>query len=858
MLFTKQKNMKSTAFIMGVVSILCMVILFAGIYIEFGKNIFLQKEKEHQRLIQNMVAVIDDFIIRGIRQVKVAIPFWDDLSIASGKKDALWTDMKFLQSFFKVNNQMVVTGPIFSANNKSVGQIDISTSKIASCIAKAQESQIDIITPIHTSLITGKDCIGFMIPYKSGVFIAELDTNGIFDMIDKARLFDLYRDAIILLLKPDSDQIIYRSSGDKYPYWKFSPTDQKIRIGDEDYYYARRVLADLNIQLVVLTPKRYYLEFFDRIKKYFISLIMVVPAFYIFMGVWINRAFYMPLSKFLEFIKKDAMSQVTLGSDYKEWTVFEKTYNNALEKIKKYSDKLRQSEKKYRDLFDLAPDGMSITSFEGEIIYFNKNFQNMFKFSNSDLKKKSIQELYLNHEADRPVLLYRLTESKALKKYELIFVDALGNKVHTSCSLVIINYEGRDCIETTIRDITKEKEKENLYLKTYLNNIIESMPSMLIAVDMGGRVTQWNQAATEAVKRDTKNIFGQKLWDISPCFAKYKNEIDHIFKTRRQKVFYRDLLMLTNGEDKYFNVTLFPLESNRIEGVALIADDITQIDKREQQLRQSRKMELAATLAGGVAHNFNNVLAGMLGTISLIQYRIQNDHDIQKETIKKYLRSMEKVGNRAAELVRQLLIVTHIQDIVLDAVDLNRVVRNVMDICKSAFDKSVELDPVFTKKAAMAHADLAQIEQVLLNICENACHAMTIMRESIEPWGGKLTVSMEKVIAEDILCTTHPKIGKTNYWTLTVSDTGIGMEPLEVEKIFDPFFTTKKINEGTGIGMSMAYNIIKQHKGSINIFSQKGIGTTVNVYLPVAKEKIIQKEKRVKCKRQLLSKYQEK
>ena len=846
-MFTKHKKLKYTAFIMDVVLILCLTIVFAGIYAEFGRNLFLQKEKEHQRLIQNMVAVFDDFIAREFRQVKVAMPFLDDFSTGSGKKDALWNDIKFLQSFFKVDSQMVVTDIFFSADgNLSAGQMDLSASRIALCISKSQKLQTDIITPMHTSLMTGKDCIGFVFPCKSGVFVAELDINGIFDLIDKTGLLDLYRDAIILLLKPDSSEIIYRSSRGKYPYWEFSPTEQKIQIGDEEYYYARRILADLNVQLVVLTPEKYYTESFDLIKKYLVSLIVIVLVFYIFRGVWTDKSFYMPLSRFLGSIKKDAMSQVTLDSAYEEWSDFEKIYNNAIKKIRRYSDELRQSEKKYRDLFDLAPDGMCITSFEGEIIYFNKNFQNMFKYSDSELKNRPIQDLYMDHEADRPVLLDRLAESQKLKNYEIIFVDASGNKIHTSCSLVIINYEGRNCIETTVRDITKEKEREKeiLHLKAYLNNIIESMPSMLITVDTKGRVTQWNQAAVKAVKGDVKNIYGQKLWDISPYFAKYANEIDNISKTRRSKTFHRELL--SNGEDRYFNVTLFPLVSNGVEGIALRADDITEIEKREQQFRQSQKMELVGTLAGGLAHDFNNVLTGIIGTISLIQYEIKNDHDIQIKELEKYLATMEKAGQRATEMVRQLLTVTRKQELFFAVIDLNSAVRNVMEICKNSFDKSVELNPVFTEKPAMTHADPAQSEQVLLNLRVNACHAMTIMRGSTEKWGGKLVVSMEKIVAGDVFCTTHPEAQKTTYWMLTISDTGIGMEPLEVEKIFDPFFTTKKMNEGTGLGMSMVYNIIKQHEGFIDIFSQKGMGTTVNIYLPVAEGKITEKEKYAK------------
>lgn len=133
----------------------------------------------------------------------------------------------------------------------------------------------------------------------------------------------------------------------------------------------------------------------------------------------------------------------------------------------------------------------------------------------------------------------------------------------------------------------------------------------------------------------------------------------------------------------------------------------------------------------------------------------------------------------------------------------------------------------------MAYADPSQMEQVLLNLCINANHAMTIMRPEGEPRGGMMTVTLEMIHADRNFCATCPEAKDIDYWCLSIGDTGIGMDQQTIAKIFVPFFTTKDKGKGTGLGLSMVYNIVQQHEGFINIYSEIGIGTTFKVYIPV-------------------------
>jgi CheY-like chemotaxis protein len=160
-------------------------------------------------------------------------------------------------------------------------------------------------------------------------------------------------------------------------------------------------------------------------------------------------------------------------------------------------------------------------------------------------------------------------------------------------------------------------------------------------------------------------------------------------------------------------------------------------------------------------------------------------------------------------------------------------VQSVLKICGTTFDKNIQIVPRLPDTPPMINADPAQLEQVLLNFCVNANHAMTIMREDRQDAGGTLTIDVERVVADRAFSETHPLAEHHVYWRIAVSDTGVGMDRETLAHVFDPFFTTKPKGTGTGLGLTMAYNIVQQHGGFIDAYSEKGMGTTFSIYLPV-------------------------
>ena len=267
---------------------------------------------------------------------------------------------------------------------------------------------------------------------------------------------------------------------------------------------------------------------------------------------------------------------------------------------------------------------------------------------------------------------------------------------------------------------------------------------------------------------------------------------------------------------------------------------LLEMDRRiniEKQLLQAQKMEAVGMLTGGIAHDFNNILSCIIGTTSILRFHLNNSIEMSKEFLTDKLSIAENAANRAAQLVKQLLIIAKKHDFSVEALDLNHIVAQVSRICENTLDKSIQIETIVHKKPAVTIGDATFIEQVLLNLCINAAHAMTIMRPEQEKTGGILTLSIEHFPVDDTFKNNTSEALFDSYWLLSVEDTGIGIPDDIRDKLFDPFFTTKSDTKGTGLGLAMAETIIRQHKGFIKIYSQTGVGTTFSVYLPVAPAK---------------------
>jgi len=391
------------------------------------------------------------------------------------------------------------------------------------------------------------------------------------------------------------------------------------------------------------------------------------------------------------------------------------------------------------------------------------------------------------------------------------------------------------------RDIQRDRvESELKAAEFFLSSVMESMPTSLITIESDGTVTQWNKSTVQLTGIEAIDAKGKNLWELLPDFTKYQSTINKVLHTEKTVQFYKESIKIKQ-KTFYLNVTIFPLLVSKVPKFVIMVDNVTEIEIKEQQLRQSQKMETVGTLAGGLAHDFNNVLGGIIGTISLFKYKSSKNRKVSPNEIEKYFTTIEESANRASDMVQHLLSLTRKQDLSLAPTDLNTVIKSTVKICKNTFDKSIEINARYSKKRAISNVDSTQIEQSVLNLCINAAHAMTIMRKEGERYGGNLNISLEKVDADKYFCKLHHEAEEEeNYWRISVQDTGIGMSAATLTNIFDPFFTTKIEGKGTGLGLAMVYNIVQRHKGFTDVYSQEGIGTTFHIYLPLLKDDVIE------------------
>lgn len=248
-------------------------------------------------------------------------------------------------------------------------------------------------------------------------------------------------------------------------------------------------------------------------------------------------------------------------------------------------------------------------------------------------------------------------------------------------------------------------------------------------------------------------------------------------------------------------------------------------ERLEKQFHQAQKLESVGRLAGGVAHDLNNLLSPILGYGELLLLE-NDDADRRRESVEQIL----KAGRRARDLVRQLLAFSRRQTLQFKPLDLNFLLKNFDKLLRRTIREDVAIRILPAKSLPLVKGDMGQLEQVVMNLAVNAQDAM--------PDGGALTMETGRVDLDEQYASEHEGVTPGPYVTLTVSDTGTGMDQETLRQLFEPFFTTKELHKGTGLGLSTVYGIVKQHGGNVWAYSEPDLGTTFKVYLPVSTESL--------------------
>jgi PAS domain S-box-containing protein len=367
-----------------------------------------------------------------------------------------------------------------------------------------------------------------------------------------------------------------------------------------------------------------------------------------------------------------------------------------------------------------------------------------------------------------------------------------------------------------------ERERANLEIKG-LAAIVASSDDAIIGKTPEGIITSWNGGAEKIYGYSQGEIVGKSisilvppgLEDETPRILARIRSGEHIehYETARQR---------KDGRLIQISLTISPIydAQGRIIAASAVGRDITEKAKLEEQLRHSQKMEAIGLLAGGVAHDFNNILTAIIGFANLVKMKMAPG-DPLRAGIDQILVS----SDRAAHLTQGLLAFSRKQVIIPKPADLNAIVRSVEKLIGRLIGEDIEFTTQLSAQSLIVMADAGQIEQVLMNLATNARDAM--------PNGGELSICTGKMVVGEDSAGAHEYGPPGRYAMITVSDTGAGMNEATREKIFEPFFTTKEPGKGTGLGLSMVYGIVKQHEGNLSVSSEPGKGATFRILLPL-------------------------
>ncbi len=502
------------------------------------------------------------------------------------------------------------------------------------------------------------------------------------------------------------------------------------------------------------------------------------------------------------------------------------------------------------DLLETLPDAIVAVDGEGTIVQVNSQTQELFGYERDALIGQKV-EMLVPDRYRRQHHHHRQTFAEAPKTRRMgADLDLYGRRRNGSefpveISLSPIVTEKGTFVLSAIRDISDRKRiaeelrraNEELHRRTTeqlgeyrsrLAAIIESSEDAIIGKGLDGTITSWNRGAERIYGYSAEEVVGKHISLLAPTDRPDEvAEILQEIRSGKRVAHHESTRMAKDGRRLDVSISVSPLRdaSGEIVGASAIARDITAQKRAETQLRQSQKMEAIGRLAGGVAHDFNNILGIINACTEFLRDRIDPNAEPSL-----YVENIRKASDRGTALTRQLLTFSRTPAIQSQILDLNERLKDISKLLHPLLGDDIEIVILSRSASTVVEADPGQLDQVVVNLAVNARDAM--------PRGGKFILETGKVELDDTLAKQHPALAPGKYVLLAVSDTGSGMDEATVSRIFEPFFTTKEPGKGTGLGLATVYGIVKQGGGHILVYSEPGHGTTFKIYLPSAEHKL--------------------
>jgi PAS domain S-box-containing protein len=511
--------------------------------------------------------------------------------------------------------------------------------------------------------------------------------------------------------------------------------------------------------------------------------------------------------------------------------------------LKKAEEALRESEEKYRRIVETAQEGIWMINAEAKTIYVNHRLAEMFGYTVNEMLGHSAFDFIddSNHEEAKRRIERRKRGMK--DQYDFKFKRKDGSVLWASVSANPMLDDDGEFIGnfSMISDISDRRRAEEALQESEerYRTLVENIPIAVYRTTPGpkGKILVGNPAYYRMFAFDSEEEF--KQFNVADLYVNPKDReafsenllangtvdgVELALKKKDGTPFWGSVtarvLYDESGKAPYFDCTVMDITARKQ------AEE--EKEKLQAQLAQAQKIEAIGTIAGGIAHNFNNLLTSILGNASLMLLETDSDHPNYE-----MLKIIEKQVLSGSKLTYQLLGYARKGGYEIQPLSLNQLIKETSDTFAMA-KKEIRVHRELAKELFGINADQDQIEQVLLNLYVNAADAM--------PRGGELFLKTMNVTDKDMR--SKPYDAKPgDYVLLTVRDTGTGMDKKTQEKIFDPFFTTKGMGRGTGLGLASVYGIVKAHGGYIDVESKKGHGTTFTIYLPASSEKEVIEEK---------------
>ena len=474
----------------------------------------------------------------------------------------------------------------------------------------------------------------------------------------------------------------------------------------------------------------------------------------------------------------------------------------------------RAAEARYRRLFEYAPDGILIANPENRYIDANASMCRMLGYTRDELIGLNASDIIAESQIPRIAAAFSEIQA-ALDHHQEWQFRRKDDSIFSVDAIATLMPDGN--VMAMIRDITERNRAQEQIAEQAA--LLDKARDAILVRDLEGKVLYWNNGAERIYGWTRQEAIGRNVRDLFYADPKKFEEVNGLTVSQGE----------WNGELKHRTMnrgeitvearwTLIRDNEGHRRSVLAINTDITERKKIEAQFLRAQRMESIGTLAGGIAHDLNNILSPIMMAVEILK---TTSADPQATRI---LETLEVSAQRGSDIVRQVLSFARGIEGARVEVQPKHLLKDLGSIIKDTFPKDIRLQFSIPNETWTILGDPTQVHQILLNLCVNARDAM--------PNGGSLIVSVENCVLDEHYAAMNIQAKAGRYVMTSVTDTGTGMPPALLDKIFEPFFTTKELNKGTGLGLSTVMAIIKSHEGFVNVYSEPGKGTTFKVYLP--------------------------